>query len=97
MVSYPGHAVVDLHSRLGYGLDGIMRRHHMHSTATGPECIGSGDSGGAVYLNYGSGASAVGIISGTDNFSVGIGACLNFYTPVSFVAQDYGGSVKIGS
>lgn len=62
--------------------------------AEGSECVQPGDSGGAFYLNYGTGASAVGIASGTDNFTGGGGVCRNFYTPIRFVAQDYGGAIK---
>jgi len=58
-------------------------------------CVGSGDSGGAVYQENGtSDAYAVGIISGTNNQGGLFTNCRNYFTPIGYVATDWGGSIK---
>lgn len=47
------------------------------------ECTVGGDSGGAFYQQSGSGALALGIISGTNNSGGGPTNCRNYYTPVN--------------
>ncbi|MDZ7578766.1 MAG: hypothetical protein U0904_11420 [Candidatus Nanopelagicales bacterium] len=62
-----------------------------HSSA----CVGKGDSGGAFYLTRPSGGvRAVGVISGTNNQGPGPLNCRNYYTPLEYVASDFGGAVK---
>ncbi|MDP4013702.1 MAG: hypothetical protein U0990_10700 [Candidatus Nanopelagicales bacterium] len=62
-----------------------------HSSA----CIGKGDSGGAFYLTRPSGGvRAVGVISGTNNGGGSWTNCRNYYTPLEYVASDFGGAVK---
>jgi len=59
------------------------------------ECVSQGDSGGAVYLQSGSTeATAVGIMSGTDDGGAGLTNCRNYYTPVKYIY--YGGAIKLG-
>jgi hypothetical protein len=58
-------------------------------------CVGSGDSGGSVYQQSGSGSAyAVGIISGDNGQGSGWTNCRNYFTPISYVADDFGGSIK---
>ncbi len=58
-------------------------------------CVGGGDSGGAVYQENGtSDAYAVGIISGTNNQGGLFTNCRNYFTPIGYVATDWGGSIK---
>lgn len=58
-------------------------------------CAGGGDSGGAVYQENGTlDAYAVGIISGTNNEGGGWTNCRNYFTPIGYVASDWGGSIK---
>ena len=48
------------------------------------ECVRSGDSGGAYYMQSGaSGATAVGVISGTNNSGGGAYNCRNYYSPMN--------------
>jgi len=61
------------------------------------DCTGGGDSGGAVYLTSGtSDAKAVGIISGSNHSGALLTNCRNYFTPLSYIASDYGGSLRLG-
>jgi len=58
-------------------------------------CVGSGDSGGAVYQVSGSSnALAVGIISGSNNHGILFTNCRSYFTPIGILVSDYGGSLK---
>jgi hypothetical protein len=58
-------------------------------------CTGHGDSGGAVYQQSGSSnAYAMGIISGNNGQGIGPTNCRNCFTPIGYVASDFGGSLK---
>lgn len=58
-------------------------------------CVGSGDSGGAVYRENGTSDSyAVGIISGTNDQGGLFTNCRNYFTPIGYVVTDWGGSIK---
>jgi len=58
-------------------------------------CTGHGDSGGAVYQQSGSSnAYAMGIISGNNGQGIGPTNCRNYFTPIGYVASDFGGSLK---
>jgi hypothetical protein len=60
------------------------------------DCFGGGDSGGAVYLQSGtSAAKAVGVISGDNGGGALWINCRNYYTPIHYVASDFGGSLQI--
>lgn len=59
-------------------------------------CFGGGDSGGAMYVTVSGGANGVGIISGTNNQGAGLTNCRNYFTPLSYVAADFGGAIKAG-
>lgn len=61
-------------------------------------CIGEGDSGGAVYTRRSGGeARAVGVISGSNGAGVVWTNCRNYYTPISVVTEDFGGSLKVAA
>lgn len=54
------------------------------------ECVRGGDSGGAVYLQSGSSsATAVGVISGTNNQGAGPTNCRNYYSPINTFYVSY--------
>lgn len=54
------------------------------------ECVSPGDSGGAVYLQSGTGnAIAVGVISGTNGQGAGPANCRNYYSPMSSFYVNY--------
>lgn len=58
----------------------------------GGGCVVPGDSGGPVYRNLSDGSvAAVGIVSAWLAGS----PCINFFTPISTVLSQYGGSVKV--
>ncbi|WP_444665396.1 trypsin-like serine protease [Cellulomonas sp. CW35] len=57
-------------------------------------CTKDGDSGGAFYLNVSGGVHAVGVISGSNGGGALTTNCRNYYTPISFVAANFGGSIK---
>lgn len=72
---------------------GLTRAEH------GSACVGSGDSGGAVYLKNGSKYYALGVISGNnaaDKLPVPVGNCWTLYTPTGSVATQWKGSLKTG-
>jgi hypothetical protein len=61
------------------------------------QCVGGGDSGGAVYQTSGSdNAYGIGIISGDNGQGWGPTNCRNYYTPLHLVASDLGGAIKTG-
>ncbi|WP_159450072.1 trypsin-like serine protease [Demequina sp. NBRC 110056] len=61
------------------------------------QCVRQGDSGGAFYTQRSDGAAnAIGVTSGTNNGGSGATNCRNYYTPISYVAQDFGGALRTG-
>jgi len=67
--------------------------------STGGLAVGfrDGVNRGAVYLaNSDGSATAVGVISGSNDQGVAWTNCRNYFTPISYVASDWGGAIRLG-
>lgn len=72
----------------GQGFNGLTFAEHSS------DCVGGGDSGGAVYLQYQtSSARALGVISGSNYRGTLWENCRSYYTPLHKLATDFGGSI----
>jgi hypothetical protein len=87
--SFPGVFTI---SSAPYGTHTYISGLWYGTDSQGGGCVGPGDSGGPVYRNLSDGSvAAVGIISAWLPGS----PCINYFTPISTVLSQYGGSVKV--